>query len=55
MASEVCTVRAKSVAFNESSINFTKAFYNGIGQEDSVCSFEFIAQSCFYAKLFVCK
>ena len=29
-----------------------RAFYNDIGQDDSVCSFEDIAQSRFYAKIF---
>ena len=34
-----------------------RAFYNDTGQDDSVCSFEDIAQSRFYAKMFVnnCK
>ena len=29
-----------------------RAFYDDIGQDDSVCSFEDIAQSRFYAKIF---
>ena len=51
MAFEICTTRVKAVLFNESSKTL-KGFYNGICQDDSVCSFQGIAQSHFYGKTF---